>query len=1186
MTATRVCERNAEHVQTETVDVTSEVTTPATCETKGKTTYTAAFTNAAFTTQTKVMEDVDALGHDWSAVTYTFSEDGKTCTASRTCGNDHAHDQSETVNCAAAVTTPATCETAGVTTYTANFANAAFETQTTTRTDVAALGHLWGAPTYVWAEDNSTVTATRVCERDAEHVQTETVNTTSAITAPATCTAMGWTTYTATFTNEAFTVQKKTVKDIDAIGHDWNYADAVFNWSGYTCANATVTCLKDGSHKLTVETTVTSETEAPTCEAGGQTVYVASFTVEGAVYSSEPVTQTLPAMGHRFPLTVHAGTAATCTENGAKTYYECEACHTYFEESAGSTVITEAIDTWKVIEKLGHDPAAAVTENDVAPTCTAAGHYDTVVYCKRCGIELSRETVRVEALGHQRGPSVKENEIAATCLGEGGYDTAVYCRRCEAELSRTHTVIEALGHDYTRRIVSDGTLKSAATCTEPAVYYCTCSRCTAIANSDEYTFIVGAPLGHTLETVEAIAPTCMAGGNSRYYHCTRCGLYFSDENAQHPTDPADHILPVDGNAHVWGEWTLTTAPTCSAEGEETRVCALNGEHKQTRPVEIDPDAHKPVIVDGREPTCTEIGYTGATVCEYCGTPLAANGQIPALGHAWGAWATVPGSEPTCTEAGVKTRVCGRCGETETGVEDPLGHDMQLVSEVAPTCTENGTKAYYACTRCEHVSSDAAGGHAIPLWGQTMDEYLYLRRLGHNYGEWQPIPAGEGAYDEEQHRRICANDPNHVEYEAHAWGVGMAQTAATCGSEGLTVYTCTVCGAEKREVTTPNGRHTWGEWTYDAASRTHSRVCEICGEPDADNCRFGGGQITAYPTFTAAGEKTYTCTVCGGTYSEPFRAEGMALSANEATLDPGATKAVTAYVLPGGAAAQSGVTWQSSDETVATVDESGVITAVNPGTAVISATAAGFVKTVRVTVTGSGTAEYLAVTADRLSTTQLSGTTITLRATLMPANVDPGTVEWYSSNSAVASVSDGLVTYVSAGTAIIYARTADGGAKGSITVRCTLDKSEVQNEERTFSVHFVVTDSGYYIKGRSSAGSDLSGSVTVSYAAGSRVEFRVKNDVYVLINGVRQPKSADRTYVIESIDQNYTVMTSANENAGLTPDDGGAADPNNGGSNGGGSGVCSYCGQVHTGLFGWLISFFHGILYFFKNMFNR
>ena len=84
-------------------------------------------------------------------------------------------------------------------------------------------GHAWGAPTYVWSDDNSTCTATRICSKDASHVETETVAVTAEITKPATCTEKGETTYTATFENEAFTVQPKVLEDvdIDMDAHDW-----------------------------------------------------------------------------------------------------------------------------------------------------------------------------------------------------------------------------------------------------------------------------------------------------------------------------------------------------------------------------------------------------------------------------------------------------------------------------------------------------------------------------------------------------------------------------------------------------------------------------------------------------------------------------------------------------------------------------------------------------------------------------------------------------------------------------------------------------------------------------------------------------------------------------------------------------------------------------------------------------
>ena len=49
---------------------------------------------------------------------------------------------------------------------------------------------------------------------------------------------------------------------------------------------------------------------------------------------------------------------------------------------------------------------------------------------------------------------------------------------------------------------------------------------------------------------------------------------------------------VDPDAHEWGEWKETKAPTCAAEGEETRICKLDASHKETRSVVVDPDAHE------------------------------------------------------------------------------------------------------------------------------------------------------------------------------------------------------------------------------------------------------------------------------------------------------------------------------------------------------------------------------------------------------------------------------------------------------------------------------------------------------------------------------------------------------------------------------------------------------------------
>ena len=217
VTASRVCTNKDDLIETETVNTTSEVTKPATCTEKGETTYTAEFENGAFVKQTKTVENLDALGHDWNEPTYVWAEDNSTVTASRTCKRDESHVETETVN-TTSVTQAATVDAEGQTVYTAVFENEAFETQTKTvilpkldPTDPCADGHDWGEPTYVWAEDNSTVTATRVCKNNAEHAETETVNTTSEVTKEATVDEEGEITYTATFTNPAFETQTKKV---------------------------------------------------------------------------------------------------------------------------------------------------------------------------------------------------------------------------------------------------------------------------------------------------------------------------------------------------------------------------------------------------------------------------------------------------------------------------------------------------------------------------------------------------------------------------------------------------------------------------------------------------------------------------------------------------------------------------------------------------------------------------------------------------------------------------------------------------------------------------------------------------------------------------------------------------------------------------------------------------------------
>ena len=96
VTAKKTCEDDT-HVETETVNTTS-VETAATCTEKGKTTYRATFTKDGFTEQTKTVENVEALGHDWGEwqVTTPATETAEGV-ETRTCKNESSHTETHAI---------------------------------------------------------------------------------------------------------------------------------------------------------------------------------------------------------------------------------------------------------------------------------------------------------------------------------------------------------------------------------------------------------------------------------------------------------------------------------------------------------------------------------------------------------------------------------------------------------------------------------------------------------------------------------------------------------------------------------------------------------------------------------------------------------------------------------------------------------------------------------------------------------------------------------------------------------------------------------------------------------------------------------------------------------------------------------------------------------------------------------
>ena len=198
--------------------------------------------------------------------------------------------------------------------------------------------------------------------------------------------------------------------------------------------------------------------------------------------------------------------------------------------------------------------------------------------------------------------------------------------------------------------------------------------------------------------------------------------------------------------------------------------------------------------------------------------------------------------------------------------------------------------------------------------------------------------------------------------------------------------------------------------------------------NSDGLVTGVAAGTATITVKTSNGKTATCEI-----TVVIGVESVSLDKTEATLEVGETVTLTATVLPENAGNKS-VTWHSSAENVATVDENGVVTAKAAGTATISVLTADGNKeaTCTVTVTAPVT-EVTGVTLDKTSATLDVGGTVTLNATIAPENATDTSVTWKSSDTSVAVVNDnGVVTAVKAGTATITVTTANGK-----TATCTI-----------------------------------------------------------------------------------------------------------------------------------------------------
>ncbi|RRD69518.1 leucine-rich repeat protein, partial [Tannerella forsythia] len=220
---------------------------------------------------------------------------------------------------------------------------------------------------------------------------------------------------------------------------------------------------------------------------------------------------------------------------------------------------------------------------------------------------------------------------------------------------------------------------------------------------------------------------------------------------------------------------------------------------------------------------------------------------------------------------------------------------------------------------------------------------------------------------------------------------------------------------------------------------------------------GAAPRTATITFMT-GNLTRTVSVTQTGTTAVIPATGVAVEPTSLKLEVGQARPLTATVLPETATTQT-VTWTTDNAAIATVNESGIVKGVAPGTAVITATTTDGSHTATCTVTVvRSSSPVVKVTSLKLSATTFKTEAqiiFQLKVTVLPANATDPSVTFTSSDPSIASVDavTGLVTVYRKGTARITVTANDGSG---VTAVCEVTYT-VANERVDASVRVYAHD---------------------------------------------------------------------------------------------------------------------------------
>ena len=484
-------------------------------------------------------------------------------------------------------------------------------------------------------------------------------------------------------------------------------------------------------------------------------------------------------------------------------------------------------------------------------------------------------------------------------------------------------------HSFTAETAEEQYLKSAATCTEKAVYYKSCAVCgtSSKGTADEATFFSGNALDHDwgkwmpdgegthkrvcthdashVETVGCTYGDWSTNQDSHWKTCTVCGG--EAERLDHSDPDCNHFCDTCGIKMTEHDFTGETAITALLYKEANclspalyykscKICMLSskGTASEATFASGDKNPNRHAEYPGAWQTDADSHWRFYTCCQL---------EVDRGAH--------QGGTADC----LAPALCEVCQHSygELGPHHFVDQVNEYRLKSAATCTSPAVY-YQSCSTCgaqgtETFTNGKPLGHDWGAWTQNSDEKTHTRACKRDgtHTETKDCSGGTASCTAKAVCTVCGGE--YGEMAAHSFTAEKAETqylksAATCTEKAVYYKSCAVCGLSSEgtadEATFFSGNaldHDWGAWTSNEDG-THTRTCTVdgcsagtqtenCIDADKDHkcdicdyiisecaddnkdhkCDYCGKKLTDHIGGKATCKDKAKCEACGAEYGE-------------------------------------------------------------------------------------------------------------------------------------------------------------------------------------------------------------------------------------------------------------------------------------------------------------------------------